>query len=62
MGLRNQGEMAKRYLIPGAFCIGLAFFAGAQRNVFLGLIGFLSFFVVGVTLVVEGFKSRKKNK
>ncbi len=48
-----------RYFLPGLGLIALAFFAGAQKNPTLGLFAFLSFFVVGVTLIVEGFRKKK---
>jgi hypothetical protein len=43
----------------GIGLIALAFFAGAQKNPTLGLIGFLCFFVTGVTLIVEGIRKKK---
>jgi len=43
-----------KYFFPGVAMIGLAFFAGSQKDVLLGLVGFLSFFTVGVMLIVEG--------
>jgi len=36
-----------KYFLPGILLIGLAFFAGAQKNFFLGLVGFVSFFCGG---------------
>jgi hypothetical protein len=48
-----------QYFLPGAGLIVLGFFAALQQNIFLGLLSFLAFFVIGVTLIVEGFK--KKN-
>ncbi len=48
------------YLLPGLGMIVLAFFAGAQKNAALGLSGFLCFFVIGVTLIIEGWRRRKK--
>ena len=44
-------------LIPGILMIVLAFLVGAHKNAAFGLFGFLCFFVVGVTLIIE---SRKK--
>ncbi|MBI1977197.1 MAG: hypothetical protein HYS55_00430 [Candidatus Omnitrophica bacterium] len=44
----------------GVVLILLAFYAGAQKNVFLGLLGFLGFFVAGVTLIIESWKKRNK--
>ncbi len=48
-----------RYFLPGIALIAMAFFAGAQKNPTLGLFAFLSFFVVGVTLIIEGFRKKK---
>ena len=47
------------HLLLGIFLILLAFFAGAQKNPVFGLFGFLSFFVLGVTLVIEGFRRKE---
>jgi len=49
-----------RYVLPGIVMIGLAFFAGSVSNSAIGLFGFLSFFTIGVTLIIEGYKKRKK--
>jgi hypothetical protein len=48
------------YLLPGAGMIVLAFVAGSQKNPALGLLSFLCFFVIGVTLVLEGWRRVKK--
>ncbi len=50
------------YLISGALMVALGFCVALQKDPFLGLVGFLSFFVVGVTLIVEGLKRRGKNR
>ena len=47
----------KRALL-GLLLIAFAFFTGAQKNAVFGLFGFLAFFTVGVTLVIEGFKKK----
>ena len=47
------------YFLFGFLLIVLAFWAGTQPNALLGLLGFLGFFVVGVTLIVEGFKKKR---
>ncbi len=44
------------YGLPGLGLIGLAFWAGAHPNLAVAFLGFLSFFVVGVTLLKEGRK------
>jgi len=49
------------YFLPGCGMIVLAFFAGGQKNLTLGLLSFLCFFVVGVALIIEGRK-RLENK
>ncbi len=46
-------------IILGLLVVLIAFFAGLQKNIFLGMLGFLSFFVIGVTLIIEGFKRLK---
>jgi len=51
-----------QYWIPGLLLIGLAFYAGSHRNVVIGMFGFLAFFVIGVTLIVEGNKRKSKPK
>ena len=38
-----------------------AFYAGSVKNVVVGMIGFLAFFVAGITLIVEGIKKRKRD-
>ncbi|MCM8775218.1 MAG: hypothetical protein NC930_02530 [Candidatus Omnitrophica bacterium] len=48
-----------QYFLPGLFLILLAFLAGLQRNPFLGLLGFLPFFVIGMTLLIEGLRKKK---
>ena len=49
-----------KYFAFGVLLIVLAFVAGAQKNPTLGLLGFLCFFVTGVTLIIEGLKRKKK--
>jgi hypothetical protein len=48
-----------RYFLPGIGLILMAFYAGAQKNPTLGLFAFLCFFVMGVTLIIEGFRKKK---
>lgn len=45
---------------PGILCLILAFAAGSPKNPMAGFLGFLSFFVIGVTLLVEALKSGKE--
>ena len=47
-------------IVIGLILIALAFFTGAQKDAFLGLLGFLGFFTIGITLVIEGFRKRSK--
>lgn len=51
-----------KYLLPGLGLILLAFFAGSVSQPFLGLLGFLCFFTVGVTLIIEGRKRSDMKK
>ncbi|HOW58608.1 MAG TPA: hypothetical protein PLO78_02645 [Candidatus Omnitrophota bacterium] len=47
------------YFLPGLAFIGCAFWAGTLQEAIFALVGFLSFFVVGVTVIVEGWKQMK---
>ena len=49
-------------LLPGILFILAAFWAGSQGNMIFSLLGFLSFFVIGVTLIIEGAKKKKDKK
>jgi hypothetical protein len=51
-----------KYFIPGTLCILLAFVAGSQKSMIFGLGGFLAFFTVGITLIIEGRRVVKKEK
>jgi len=53
-------EYTLKYLLPGLGLILLALFAGSVKNPVLGLLGFLSFFVVGVTLIIEGWRKKRQ--
>jgi len=46
----------RKYFLPGAALIICAFWVGMLPNTVFALVGFLSFFVIGVTLIVEGRK------
>ena len=48
-----------RSFFPGILLIVVAFFMGTHSHIIFALIGFLSFFVVGVTIIVEGWKKRQ---
>lgn len=54
-----MGNYLLKYFLPGLVLIALGFYAGAQKNPTLGLFAFLCFFVMGVTLIVEGWKKKK---
>ena len=49
-----------KYFLPGLALIGCAFWAGTLPNTIFALAGFLSFFVIGFTLIVEGRKKIKR--
>ena len=49
-----------KWFLPGIVFILLAFWAGTLQSAAFAFIGFLSFFVIGVTLIVEGAKKSKK--
>ena len=53
------GNYLLKYFLPGLVLIALGFYAGAQKNPTLGLFAFLCFFVMGVTLIVEGWRKKK---
>lgn len=45
-------------LLPGFLLIILAFVSGFHKQPLFALAGFLSFFVIGVTVIIEGSKAR----
>jgi hypothetical protein len=47
-----------KYLLPGILLILCAFWAGTLPSMIFSLLGFLSFFLAGVALVIEGWKKR----
>jgi len=47
-----------KWFLPGAVFILLAFWAGTMKSMTLAFIGFLSFFLIGVTLIIEGRKRK----
>lgn len=49
-----------KYFLPGIELFVLALFAGTHPNLWIALVGFLSFFVIGVILIIEGYKIYKK--
>jgi len=48
-----------KYFLPGLTLIGCAFWVGTLPNMVFAFLGFLSFFLAGVALIIEG---RKKTK
>lgn len=49
------------WFLPGIAFILLAFWAGTLSSMILALAGFLSFFTVGVALIIEGRKQKADN-
>lgn len=48
-----------KYLLPGILLILCAFWVGTLSSMIFALLGFLSFFLAGVALIIEGAKKRK---
>ncbi|HPW77044.1 MAG TPA: hypothetical protein PLK73_03800 [Candidatus Omnitrophota bacterium] len=49
-----------KWFLPGVLFIVTAFWAGTLPSLVFALAGFLSFFTIGVTLIIEGRKRNKK--
>lgn len=47
-----------KYFMPSILLIGLAFYAGTHPNPIFALAGFLSFFVIGIAVLIEGRKKK----
>jgi hypothetical protein len=45
-----------KYLLPGIALIGCAFWVGTLPSMVFSFVGFLSFFLAGVALIIEGRK------
>jgi hypothetical protein len=45
-----------KYFLPGILLILCAFWAGTLPSMVFSLLGFLSFFLAGVALIIEGRK------
>ena len=45
-----------KYLLPGLALIGCAFWVGTLPSMVFSFLGFLSFFLAGVALIIEGRK------
>lgn len=50
------------YFFPGALLIGCAFWVGSLENMVFAFLGFLSFFLAGVALIIEGWKKKTLGK
>ncbi len=50
-----------KYFLPGSLLILCAFWVGALPSMVFSFLGFLSFFLAGVSLIVEGWKRRGKD-
>jgi len=48
-----------KWFLPGVVFILLAFWAGTMKSMVFAFLGFLSFFLAGVVLVVEGRRQTK---
>jgi len=48
-----------KYFLPGILLILCAFWVGTLPSLVFSLLGFLSFFLAGVALIIEGWKSAK---
>jgi len=59
---KDEVKLLPPKAIFGLLLIALAFWAGSQANIVFSLFSFLCFFVVGVTLLMEGFKKRKQKE
>ncbi|MFH0984733.1 MAG: hypothetical protein V1882_04280 [Candidatus Omnitrophota bacterium] len=51
-----------QYFLPGAVLILCAFWVGTLPSMVFSFLGFLSFFLVGVTLIIEGWKKAKDGR
>ena len=49
-----------QYVLPAVLLLFAAFWFGAQSGVIFALAGFLSCFLIAVTLITEGWKKYKK--
>jgi len=45
-----------KYFLPGSLLIFCAFWVGSASNMVFSFLGFLSFFLAGVALIIEGRK------
>jgi len=50
-----------KWFLPGLGLILLAFWAGTMESMIFAFAGFLSFFVLGITLIIEGKKRTTGN-
>lgn len=54
--MKKLGRFIVSWLSPGLALIALGFFFGSQKNMVYALVGFLSAFVMGMTLICEGVR------
>jgi len=47
-----------KYFLPGILLILCAFWVGTLKSLIFALVGFLSFFLAGVALIIEGRKKK----
>ncbi len=48
-----------KYFFPGILLIGCAFWVGTLPSLVFSFLGFLSFFLAGVALIIEGRRKAK---
>jgi hypothetical protein len=51
-----------KYFFPGVVLIGCAFWVGTLPSMVFAFLGFLSFFLAGVALIIEGRKKQSINR
>lgn len=59
MNLRKLGIILG-YGVPALVLLGMAFWAGAQADPFMGMVGFVPFFMASAFLVIYGHKKLMK--
>ncbi len=52
----GAGRIFLSYGIPGLVLLALAFWAGSQQDPTLGMLGFVSFFMGGMFLLIHGYQ------
>jgi hypothetical protein len=59
-GIGTMKNYLWKYFLPGFALIGCAFWVGTLPSMIFSLLGFLSFFLAGVALIIEGWKQKKR--